>query len=165
MAKPLSVGADGNLKVTWVPTIANPSAPTATELNAGTAIDLTEYLTADGFTPGVDEATISDERLSDTQVFARAGRVTHSLTIRYVTNPASTTNDKAHTTLVPGTNGYIVSRWGLPYSGTYVAAQKVDVLPVEVGAYQKQPPEANSVLRIQQALRPTGTKVEDVAVV
>ena len=43
MAAPINpngVGVQGNIKVIWVETIANKEAPTATEINAGTSLDV-----------------------------------------------------------------------------------------------------------------------------
>jgi hypothetical protein len=55
---------DGNIKVTFVPTIADPAAPTTTELTAGT--DLECLITSDGLNLSVDEETISVPKLCDT---------------------------------------------------------------------------------------------------
>ncbi len=167
MTAPLSVLGDGMVKVTWVPTIAAPTAPTATALNGATAIDLSCYLTADGFTTNADEQTITDDRLCTTQSYEKPGRFSYSMEVAYVFQPQAptATDNKAQATLAYLTTGFIVVRWGLAYTTAYVAAQIVDVYPVQAGKQIKQPPEANTVLRINQHIYVVGTVNENVAVV
>lgn len=162
MADLPSTLADGNVKVAFVPAIANPDAPTTAEVTAGT--DMSCYLTADGWNPGLDEATVADDRLCDTQTYERRGRVSRTLTIRYVENPGDATNNAAFTTLAPGTSGFFVVRRGSAYDAAFAATQKVDVWPVEAGEYNELPPEANSVLRVEQRMFVRGPKRTQVAV-
>ena len=84
MALPKSVPADGALKVAWVPTIANSAAQTVAELTGAGVIDISCYLTPDGFTPGGDEATVADDRLCSTRTFEQPGRSTDTLDVQYV---------------------------------------------------------------------------------
>jgi hypothetical protein len=166
MTVPTSNLADGNLKVAWVPAIANTSAPTVAELTAAGVVDLSSYLTADGFTPGGDEATVTDDRLSSTQTFERPGRHTDTLNLMYVyrqQEPGSATN-KAFATLKRLTTGFIVSRWGADFDTAFAAGQIVDVMPAQCGKQMKQPPEANSVLKVGQRLFITGEMQRDVTV-
>lgn len=151
-----STNADGNVKVLWVPAISNPAAPTVAELTAVGVKDLSCYLTSDGWTPGLDEATISDDRLCDTQTYEKPGRSSRSLALKYIENPTDPTNDVAFVTLVPGSTGNFVIRKGLPYTTAIAAAQKVDVWPVQLGQQDSQPPEANSVLKAAQKAFVTG---------
>lgn len=159
-----STPADGNVKVAFVPTIADPAAPTTAELTAAGVVDLSCYLTADGWTPGLDEQTITDDRLCSTQTFEQPGRAARSLTVKYIENPGSATDNKAYTTLVPGTSGYFVQRRGKPFDTAFAAADVVDVWPVTAGKYDPQPPEANSVLKVAQKMFVTGTVEQNVAV-
>lgn len=160
-----STPADGNVKVVWVTTIANTAAPSATELNAVTSIDLSCYLTADGFSPALDEAVISDDRLCDTETFEQPGRASRSLSVTYIDNSNTVDDNDAFETLVPGTDGYIVVRRGKAYAGVFVATtDKVDVWPVTCGKYSDLPPEANSVLKVTQKLFVTGGVEQRVAV-
>lgn len=166
MTSPASVLADGNLRVTWVPAIANTSAPTVAELTAAGIVDLSYYLTSDGYTPGADEGAVVDSRLADDQDYRRPGRHSDTLNLMYVyrpQEPAAATN-KAFTTLKHLTAGFVVSRWGMDADTAYAAGQIVDVLPVTCGKQKKQPPEANSVLKVQQETFVTSTMKRDVAV-
>lgn len=165
MPEPTSVVADGNYLISWVPTITTVTAPLATELNAAGAVNLTEYITSDGWKPTTTETAITDGRASTTQNFKKAGRVDEDLEIMYVWQAQGTpTDNKAKTTLVNGTAGFIVVRWGLAYSTTFVAAQKVDVYPAKCGVQRRMAPEANSVLKIAQTIYITGTVNRDATV-
>jgi hypothetical protein len=166
MTQPASIGADGNLLAKWVPSIANPLVPLATEINAGGSLDVSCYLTGSGLTPNTDEAVIPDPRLCSRQVFEAPGRITDTLMIGYVFNPASPADNLAYLTLIYLTLGFVVLRWGLPFETAVVggSVQKVDVYPVKCGIQQKQPPEENSVLRVSQKLFVRGAVRRDVAV-
>lgn len=166
MADPVSVLADGNVKAVYVAAIADPLNPTVAELTAVGVVDLSAYLTADGLTTGGDEAVISDDRLSSTQTYEKPGRFTDTMTIRYVyraQDPAGTDN-KAFTTLKHLTTGFIALRWGQDHADAFAAADVVDVYPIQCGKQQKLPPEANSVLKIEQRQFVTNTVARDVAV-
>jgi len=147
-----STPADGNVKVAWVVTIANTAAPTAAELTAGSVVDLSCYLTADGFTPALDEQVIVDQRLCDTATFEKPGRATRSLNIRWIDNSNTALANLALTTLIPGTSGFIVVRRGMAYATAFATTQKVDVWPTTCGQYGDEPPEANSVLKVAQKM-------------
>lgn len=165
MADIPSTPADGAVKVVWVPTIANPDAPTVAEVTAVSAVDLSCYLTSDGWTTGSDEQTVSDDRLCDTQNYERPGSSSRTLSLKYVENPGSTTDNKAYTTLTPRTTGFFVVRRGPIYSTALAAGDKVQVWPVQMGIYDWQPPERNSVLRVQQKAFVTGKVRDGVAIV
>lgn len=162
MALPKSVPADGNLKVVWVPTISNAAAPTVAEVTGGTAIDISCYLTPDGFTTGGDEAVVTDDRLCSTQSFEQPGRFSDTLDVIYVWGDA--TDNVAYTTLTRLAKGFIVARWAKPYATALAAADKIDVYPATCGKQNKMPPEANSVLKCGQKLFITGAVSRDVAV-
>lgn len=164
MADIPSTTADGNVKVVFVPAIANTAAPTAAEVTAVGAVELSCYLTADGWTPGLDEQVVTDDRLCSTQTFEQPGRNSRTLAIRYVENPTSATDNDAFDTLVPGTAGFLVERRGEAYSGALAAADVVNVWPVKAGQYSPEPPEANSVLKVSQKMFVTGTVQIGVAV-
>lgn len=166
MADLPAVPADGNVKVVLVPTIADPAVPTVLELNGATVVDISCYLTSDGFTPSLSEQTITDERLCSTATFEQPGRSQRSLDVIYVdnANTAAADDNEAKETLIPGTAMYLVVRRGLPFAGAFVAAEKVSVWPVKAGQYSDLPPEANSVLKTAQKLFVTGEVRVDVAV-
>lgn len=159
MASVPSTPADGMVKVVYVPTIADPSAPTSTELTGASAKDISCYLTADGWTNGVDEQVITDDRMCSTQTFEQPGRYSENLTIKYIENPTSSTDNVAAVTLVRGTVGYLVERRGVAYDTALAAADKVIVRPIKAGVQKHLAPEANSVLKIEQKVFITGAVV------
>ncbi len=154
MPDPVSVLADGNLKVVWVPVIANIFAPTVLELNAASGVDLSCYLTPDGYTPGGDMASVTDDRLCSLATYEKAGRETNSLSLKYIYQPQlpAATDNKAYSTLVSLTTGFIVERWGKIHSSAFVAADRVDIKTAQCGQQMKLPPEANSTLKVEQGL-------------
>lgn len=157
--------ADGNVKVVLVTAIANTAAPTVTELNAGSTVDISCYLTSDGFTPSLNEQTVTDERLCSTATFEQPGRSQRSLDVIYIDNTNTADDNDAKETLVPGDDLFLVVRRGLPFDDTFAATtQKVSVWPIKPGQYSDLPPEANSVLKTAQKLFVTGGVQSDVAV-
>lgn len=55
--------SDGNVKVTWVPTIADIQAPTVSEISAGTPIP---RITKDGVNPPQNQNTVDGAGIDDT---------------------------------------------------------------------------------------------------
>lgn len=164
MADLPSTPADGNVKVVWVPTIADPDAPTVSEVTGAGAEDVSCYLTGAGWNPGLSEQTVTDERLCSTETFEQVGRSQRTLTIQYIDNPTSATDNVAFETFVPGTTGYFVVRRGESYDTELASADVVDVWPVAAGQYSPLPPEANSVLKVDQKMFVTGAVRIGVAV-
>jgi hypothetical protein len=165
MALPTSVIADGNVKLLWVPAIANPAAPTVAELTATSVVDITCYLTT--MTITTDEQTVTDDRLCSRQTFSRAGSAQDTLEFTYVyqgQEPTATDN-KAQSTLLQGAVGYVAMRWGTAYEPAVAAGDIVDVYRLEAGVQRKQTPEKNSSLKIAQTMRPVDVSRRDVAVV
>ena len=145
-----STPADGNVKVVLVPAVADAANPTLAELTAETAVDISCYLTGDGWQPTQDQATITDERLCSTQTFGKPGRKTLGLTLRVIDNtntPYEAEYNAAVDTLVEGSQLYAVYRAGLPFDEPFAAGQTVRVWPFNPGMKQNDPPEANSVLK------------------
>ena len=150
--------ADGMGLVLWVPTIANPAAPTVAELSAGTVKQLTYELVPDGFRHNTTENVITSGRYMLKQVLESAGTVTDTLELQYVTG------SDAMTALTDGAAGFIVHRLGVANETAVTAAQKVDVIPVKAGIQRKVPPTANTELQRVQKMYITGTVQRDVAV-
>lgn len=139
--------ADGNVKVA-VATVVAGSTPTVAELTS--AVDISCYLTADGFAFSQEQATITDERLCSTETFNLPGRKSYTLTLTGIDNTNSELEDEYNEfveTLEEGTTRVIVYRSGLPFDEPFAAGQKVRLIPVNVGAKTEMAPEANSVLR------------------
>lgn len=164
---PLSISADGNIRVDFVKTIAVVTAPkAATEILATTSLQLTCYLTAQ-LAPDASQSTFTDDRMCLTQPLERLGTTTRSLSdLEYIFDQqnAASNGNKAYMTLTPGTTGFLVVRYGIDVATAPAAGQFADVWPVECGVQVKLPGERNSTLRVKQKLGVTGPVVPDVAI-
>jgi hypothetical protein len=164
LTQPTSVPADGYVAVLWVPSIPDPEFPLQSELNAGSVVDLSCYIVGGGFANSVDEAVINDTRLCSRQDFDRPGKFKQSLSLTYVFNPTSPSNDEARITLTYLTTGYIVVRYGVPFDDPWAVGDIVDIYPAQAGKPVKTPSEENSVLKIMQKIFITAAVAEDVVV-
>jgi hypothetical protein len=161
---PASVTTNGTTSVVYVETIADPSGPLATEINAVSSLDVSCYLTGDGFAPETSENTVEDPRLCQAQTYEQRGDYTDAIELTYVFNPDSPSDNEAHTTLLEGTTGFIVVRWGVDSDAVFAAGDIVDVYPVTFGVQRKQAPTRNGVHRIMQKPFVTGQVYRDVVV-
>lgn len=157
------IPADGNGLVLWVPTIANPAAPTVAELTAVAVKPLTYALAPDGFDHQTSVATITSGRYTLAQALESDGVITDTLMVKYVYKADQ--SDTASTTLATGTQGFVVKRLGIGNGTAVAAAQKVTVIPVKCGVRTDVPPTANTELMKSQKLNVVGTVHRDVAVV
>lgn len=153
-----STPADGNIKTVIVTTLADPAAPTVTELQGGT--DISCYIALGGFAFTTSQATISDQRECSDQDYQRPGRKSISdATITVIDNTNSELaeeHNEAVTAMAEGTTGYIVRRRGLPAADDWAAEQTVTVIPVVFGEKQLVAQEENSVQRSQIPFFVTG---------
>lgn len=165
---PAGVKAQRKLAIGWAPTIASGTlAPTVAEITVTITCDIIgeQGLTADQ-TKGSPPM-----RLCEDQKYELLGATTYSVPdLKYVVNPQSPadTNYKAFLTLVAGTSGFLVFRYGLDAKSTdWVAAQKVDVAPVTLGTQIKaavNPDNEYDLLSIMQKVAVTGPVAIGVAV-
>lgn len=164
---PTSVIGDGLTKVVWVTTIANTSAPTVAELNAVSAVDLSCYLTPDGFTTGGDSTAVTDDRLCSVQTFEKVGTESNTLQLRYVFQPQEldATDNKAFSTLLRNATGYIVARYGKDADAIFAADDVVEVWPVELDTQRKDAVARNETYKITQGTRVIDEVKRDVEVV
>lgn len=168
---PEGIVAEGNVKVAFVPTVSDPSAPTVIEVAAG--VDLSGYITAGQFTPSGEQARGENRRLGSKQTFQKLGRETPSIgDLNYVYDPQAAAADpenEAYETLTEDTEGFLVVRYGLDAEDVdFAAAQKVDLYPVQLGVQRKDAPPENdefALLTVTQAVAVTGRVVRDVALV
>lgn len=167
---PEGVSAEGNIRVAFVPAIADLDAPKiATEVKATGSVDLSCYITSEFGVAG-EQATGEDRRLCSKEVFQSLGRVTRSIpATEYVYDPqadAGETDNKAYDTLKKDTKGFLVIRYGLDAQDVdWAAGQKVDVVPVTCGVQVKlgnQGADEFAKLRIQQTFAVSGPMAEDV---
>lgn len=160
---PAAMNGNGTMLVLWVPALTDTTAPTITELTSGSVKSIGCYITGDGFSSETTENSIEDPRLCSRQVFEARGDYSDSLELTYTWNTVSG-DDVARTTLVAGTKGFIVVRWGLPSTTTIIATHKVDVFPVEVGLQRKNLTGRNSMHTITQKMFVTDTVQRDKTV-
>lgn len=162
MTEPASVVSDGNVLVLWVVTMGDPAAPGVHELNAGSVLDLSCYLTDAGWAPNLTEDTVNDPRLCSRQTFTRPGRAAITIPLVYVYNPDEPTEDEARITLVDRATGFLVARWGVDFEQAVAAGDLVDVYPVQLGRPNKAPATANTPLTIMQTayVRSPGAQID-----
>lgn len=125
---------DGNIRIQWVPAIADPTAPKlSTEVNATGSVDMSCYMTA--WNEAGSQVVIPDVRVCSTQDFETPGKETRTLDTEYIENPGTTNVavNKAYTTLTKNTTGFFVVRRGVLYTVALAVGDLVDVWPVKTG--------------------------------
>lgn len=154
---------DGLVRVSFVPTITSLTAPTATELNAGTLLH--DTLTPDGvegFDP--DPGEVDNTAYGSTFDTKLPGTASFSGTRLTLKKQSGT--DTVHATMTAfNTAGNLVFRYGFPKATTFAAADKVTIYPIRTGSWSYVPPERNTVLRYWVATPVTSDPKFEVAVV
>ena len=138
--------SDGNQLVLAVATFANMKAPKLTEATAQD--DLSCYITS--LDVGLDQATITDERLCTTDVFEQPGRKTHSLSVTAIDNtnsPDEAEFNLAVETLVENSVMDILIRRGKAFDAPLAVGDTVRIYRIKVGAKVDVPHEANSTIK------------------
>ena len=165
---PEFVTAEGNVKVAWIPAIADLNAPTLVELNAG--VDITCYLpeTWGGIT--ADQAKGEQRRMCSKESFETLGRIKRAvadLTYTYLPQaPDTDAGNKVKKALATGVSGYLVTRYGPDATDAFATGDVVDVLPVEAGAQNKNKGGSDEFapLTITQGMSARGVLEEDAVV-
>jgi hypothetical protein len=141
------VFADGQVRVAYVPAIANTAAPTTTELNAGTLLQST--LTADGLN-GFEATTAEVDTTSLASTFntKNIGRDDYSNTMLRL-KKQTVGSDTIRSTLTRATTGYIVIRRGIAETTAWTTGQQVEVYPIICGRRKELSPVANSVMKYE----------------
>ena len=162
---PPGIPSDGTARVDFVPAegFANYHEPSVAEVSGATAQHLTCHIFPVAPTGTVQRNT--KRRMCSKQAYEILGSTEYTgEDIRYVydgQNPAGDTHE-AYAALVPGTEGFLVFRWGIDVSEDPEAAQVVDVFPVRLGPQIKLPPEENDELMTSQSVAITGDVATDV---
>jgi hypothetical protein len=143
--------SDGNTKVSWVPSIANLNAPTASELNAGS--DWTARLTPDGLKTDPTTADVDTSSLASTFSTTAPGRRSYDVELTFKRGTLGTSDDQPYATLLYNTSGNIVVRRGLAYGTAYAAGQTVEVYPVAVSEPANVAPAANEVSKFTSTMK------------
>lgn len=147
---PAATPSDGFFKLQWVTGIAVTTVPkVATEIKAASSLDLTCYL-KEPWGASTSVETVEDWRACLRTVLATPGTSKtelQDLTITHKVQVPADVANKAYAALAPGTQGYLVARYGLDVDTDWAAAQIVDVFPVTVVTRDKLPIERNSQLK------------------
>lgn len=140
---------DGNVKVTFCLTIADISAPTAAECNAG--VDLQTVITKDGLGISPEQAAVDNTALASRDETEDAGTVKYAIELT-VKIQEDDVDNIGWNTLTDRQLGYLVVRRNLAHETAYAAGQSVEVYPVRCGRPNRQPPELNAAQRFVSKL-------------
>jgi hypothetical protein len=149
---------DNNTNVWWVTTLSSTTAPTATQINAGVALE--GFITADGLDISPDQNFVDVSVLnsaSELQDFGRT-KVDASLTMK------RDSTDTAWTTFASQPSGYLVVRRGVANTTTGTAAQKVEVYPVKASNRFPVKPAANDMEKFMVKFALTADYVAEATV-
>lgn len=131
---------DGNVRVSWVPTISNTAVPTTTELNAG--VSLEGFITPDGYSVATSEAEVDNSALNSTDDTRLPGRRADAIDLTFKHQGDSAA---PWTTFAGKPVGYIVERTSLASTTAYATGQKLRIFPVQAGNRNKLPRTPNEV--------------------
>lgn len=145
---------DGFMRIAFVPTIASIAAPTAVELNGGSSIDLTPYLTPDGFSFSADTGNVDNTKMTSTANSNKVGRRSYTLSVTYVRN-TDAGGIALEAALTYRAVGFLVVRQNIVYATTFAAAQKVQVYPIEVGEANPASPAPDTLQTVEVPLTVT----------
>src|SRR2546426_696479 len=143
--------ADGNIKVTWAPSVANISAPTVAELTAGTAVDLECLIMLGGLDIKGDTASVDNTALCSTDDTEEPGRVSYNIELT-AKRKDTTSEDKAWNTLTDRALGYLVVRRTVASTTAWTVGQACEVYPVRCGRPMMDEPEKNAVQKFKVKL-------------
>ena len=154
---------DGNVKVSWVSTIASPAAPTAAELTAGTSLE--SFITPDGLETSFATASVDQSSLGSTFDSEAAGRRTPTLSVTFKRFTSAGAATAPETTLVYRAAGFLVVRRNKLATTAFASADKVDVYTVECGQATPGNPAPNEVQKATVSMFSTADPNLQVAVV
>ena len=126
--------SDARRKLVFVPTLADPSAPTVAELSAVGVLDISCLVTAADFTLGAaGEDAVNDPALCAEGNDSSPGRVNYEGGMNFF-RWTTVDEDKAWATFTDsGIGGYLVQRIGKNYRDAFAAADEVQVYQVITG--------------------------------
>jgi len=145
---------DGNIKVSWVPTVANLAAPTVAELTAG--VSLEERLTPDGLSITFDTSMIPNSALNSTYDTEQVGRSKVTTTLKYKAGAVGSTDD-VRDALSFRAVGVLAVRRGVDAATAWTAAQEVELYPSQCGRPNPDAPAPNAIQVVTVQLGSTGT--------
>lgn len=168
---PEYVTAKGNIKVVWVPALADPTKPKVSELTAPTAVDLSCYMMPDWDGPNGEQPTSVQERFCSRQTFEDFDNEKWSIPpipITFLPQGAPTDPaNLAHVALTKGNTGFVVAGWGIEPAVDFAADDVVTVLPAKAGLHNKpaKPESESAPITAVHAIAVTGAVHQDVKVV
>lgn len=133
---------EGKTKVYLVSSIADISAPTVTELNAGT--DISGLLTKDGLTLPQNQNMVDSATLKETFDAQLVGSWGGSIELTCFRDD---TNDEAWELFTYGLNTHLVVRRGLPVDDAWAGDQDAEVYPIQTHQPIMQSTAANEQQR------------------
>lgn len=153
----------GVSSVRLVLAIADPQAPTATELAAVGTIDLTDHIeTMDGWQREQNWVETPDLGSKDTSQIAGRRSPIGATMVLYDDDDAASAARAAKDALEEGLRAFVV--WA-PYDDVPVAADVVTVFPVEIGTNDRTNPTEDNAQRYTVSFAGRGSPAKDVAVV
>jgi hypothetical protein len=170
--KPALVRAYGNDGWGFVTAVANPSAPTLTEIQAATGLTISCMLFGEqeGVSATTEKVTLP-RILCETEQFEANGPTTYSMSDLMVSfSPqaaAGSNGKKAWETLVEGATGFLWRRQGIPATDDTAVGQFVDLVPIEIGTRTptKTGTGADGVYAFTAPTSVTGAPTFNVAIV
>ncbi|RFA15834.1 hypothetical protein B7R22_05350 [Subtercola boreus] len=159
---PLGKVSNGQALVLFVPTIANPAAPTIAELTAGTVKKITYSATGDGYKHTRAITKVRANRFTLAQEIQYDGTVVDDVTITYAYT--NTAGDVVRLALTKGVSGFLVERWAVDNSVAIAAAQIVHVIPITASESIPDAPVKDQELTRTLVCNVSGTVLMDVAV-
>lgn len=149
---------DGNVKVTWLTTLASTTSPSAAALAAG--VHLESFITPDGLAIEHADADVDVSGLNSTFTANRAGRVSVSVEL---TLKDQGRGNAPWTTFQDRPAGFLVVRRNVAATTAYAAAQVVSVYPVKAADTNPVAVAENEVAKFTVALMPTSAPSLSVA--
>ena len=161
------VSSNETVSLRWVESIADPTAPKLTEINATSSVAL-ECLIVGQFNIDFSVDRTQLRRMCSRQVRERSGPVTYSvqdLSVVYDPQDLAAPVSKGYAALSDGNSGFLVERRGVHVDTAWAVGDLVRVIPVEVANANPAPPEDDNELQARIALTVIGEVQKDVAVV
>jgi len=138
---------DGRVRVYWLTACSNIAAPTTTELNAGTSVDLTGYIVPDGLDISVDTGKVDVGNVGSTYTLNRVGRRVPSISLTCHHDATSGNTDLPWSTLIYRATGFLAVRTGVDKATAWTTGHggggttgALQMFPVEVGEYNPVKP-------------------------
>jgi len=150
---------DGNVKISFLPSVSNIHAPTTTELNAGTSLE--QFITPTGYKNKPSTAPIDTSSLASKFMTQGAGRKSFALSLEL---KRQTGTDAVYNLLSYQATGYLAVRRNLDRTTAWATGQTVEIYPVQCGQREQNDPAPNEVQKYVSTMFLTADP-DDAAVV